>query len=265
MSKSLRKFLFCTLLLTLHTFLVGCVATRQDITEIQHSIKQMQKQLNELSESYKQSNKTIQKNQVNLKLGVEETGINLQILEEKLEESKSETSKVSQRVDNLEIKVTQLEQRLSAQQTFTPETLNVRDASSKQVLKPTDLYQIAYTDYISQNYDLSIVGFREYLKKYPQTEFSPSAQYWIGECYYSKGEFEKAIEEFDKVVDLYPRSAKIPAAKLKKAFALYEINKKDDARKLLKQIINDYPTSANEVKLAQDKLKAIEGTKKSSQ
>ena len=258
MSKSFKKFLLYTLYLTLHTFSVGCVATRQDVIEIQRSVKQMQKQLNEFNENYKQSNNAIQKNQVNLKLGVEEAGINVQILEEKLEESKNEISKLSQRVDNLEIKVNQLQQQLSAQQTSTPETLNGRDTTSKQVIKPTDLYQIAYTDYVSQNYDLSIVGFREYLKKYPQTEFSPSAQYWIGECYYSKAEFEKAIAEFDKVIEVYPRSAKIPAAKLKKAFALYEMNKKDDAKKILKQIIDDYSTSAKEVKLAKEKLKTIE-------
>ena len=125
----------------------------------------MQKQLNELSNSYKQSNKTIQKNQTNLKLEIEEADINLQILEEKLEEGKTDISKVSQRLDDLRIKVAQLEQHLLDKQTAIEKNTDTVDYGSKQILKPTDLYQIAYTDYISQNYDLSMVGFKEYLKK----------------------------------------------------------------------------------------------------
>lgn len=260
---TLKKFLIYSLCFILYIFVTGCFATTQDMTGIEHSLKQMQRQLNELTKSYTKFHKTVQGNEANLKLEIEEAENNLEILKEGLEENRNEVSKLSQRLDDLEIKIMQLQQRLSTTQPATQETEG--KPISKKILKPTDLYQVAYGDYISGNYDLSIVGFRDYLKKYPQGELSPSAQYWIGECYYTKGEFEKAVQEFNNVVNLYPRSAKVPTAKLKVAFSLYEMGKKDEARELLEDIIDEYPASSKEVKLAQEKLQMIKGIKKTAE
>ncbi len=260
---TLKKFLIYGLCFILYVSLAGCFATTQDMTGLEHSVKQMQRQLNELTRSYTKFHKTVQSNETNLVLEFEEIKNNLQILEEGLRENKNKISKVSQGLDDLEIKIMQLQQRLSSMQPATGGTKE--ETVSKKILKPTDLYQVAYGDYISGSYDLSIVGFRDYLKKYPQGELAPSAQYWIGECYYSKGEFEKAIQEFNNVVDLYPRSAKVPTAKLKVAFSLYEMDKKDEARELLEHIIDEYPASIKEVKLAQEKLQMIKGIKKTAE
>jgi len=45
---------------------------------------------------------------------------------------------------------------------------------------PRALYQSAYNDYLSGNYDLAILGFRRYLEAFPETDLADNAAYWIG-------------------------------------------------------------------------------------
>ncbi|MFH1784092.1 MAG: tol-pal system protein YbgF [bacterium] len=257
-----KKFTLCTIGCTFALFSMGCLASTQEMIRIKSDVRQMQQQLDDVTKSYVKSSKATQENQANFKAELEEMKSSLQVLREQANEESHGTSRVSQRLDDIEIRILQVEQRLSSKPSIASPA---EDNVPKQILRPTDLYQVAYSDYASENYDLSIVGFREYLKKYPQTEFSASAQYWIGECYYSKGEFENSLREFDKVISFYPRSDKVSSSQLKKAFAFSELGRHDEAKRLLEQIIKEYPASDKEVKLAQEKLDMINNAGKTAE
>ena len=86
-------------------------------------------------------------------------------------------------------------------------------------------------------------GFTDFLAQYPTSELAPNAQYWLGECYYGKRDYQRAIEAFDLVKEVYPRSEKVPAAMLKQSFAYLEVNDRARAATLLKQIRESYPKS----------------------
>src|SRR5574341_1317166 len=98
-------------------------------------------------------------------------------------------------------------------------------------------------------------GFTEFLARFPTSELAPNAQYWLGECYYSKRDYRRAIEAFDLVKQVYPRSEKVPAALPKQSFAYLEVNERARAATLLKEIVDAYPKSPEagkaETKLAQ--------------
>ncbi len=53
---------------------------------------------------------------------------------------------------------------------------------------------------------------KTFFKQYPNTDFSDNAQFWIGETYYAKKDYEKAILEYEKVMAKYPEGDKVPAA-----------------------------------------------------
>ncbi|MBI4378548.1 MAG: caspase family protein, partial [Nitrospinae bacterium] len=61
-----------------------------------------------------------------------------------------------------------------------------------------EIFNTAYSDFLKGSFQLAITGFRSYIEKYPDTELAGKSQYWIGECYYSMGEYEKAILEFNE-------------------------------------------------------------------
>ncbi|NOZ95262.1 MAG: tetratricopeptide repeat protein [Acidobacteria bacterium] len=79
---------------------------------------------------------------------------------------------------------------------------------------PDQLYRSAYQDYMRGNYQLAIQGFQEYIKRYPKTDLTDNAQYWIGECYDALGQEDDALKAFSTVLDSYPTSDKGAAAQL---------------------------------------------------
>jgi tol-pal system protein YbgF len=108
-----------------------------------------------------------------------------------------------------------------------------------------------------KDYRGSINRFKEFVKKYPKSDYADNAQYWIGECYYALREFDQAILEFDAVRRNYPKGDKVPAALLKQGFAFAELGDKVDARLILQELINRYPQSP-EAGQAKQKLKTLE-------
>jgi tol-pal system protein YbgF len=118
---------------------------------------------------------------------------------------------------------------------------------------PDQLFAAAYGDYSRGNYDLALSEFRQYVETYPTSEMADNAQYWIGECLYSKKQLNEAIAEFDKVSTLFPKGDKVPAARLKKAMALIDLGQADAARAELTAIIRLFPRS-NEAVLAKQQL-----------
>ena len=118
---------------------------------------------------------------------------------------------------------------------------------------PDQLFAAAYGDYSRGNYDLAISEFRQYVETYPSSEMADNAQYWIGECYYSKKLLNEAIAEFDKVSLLFAKGDKVPAARFKKALVLMELGQTDSARAEFTAITRLYPRS-NEAVLARQQL-----------
>lgn len=120
-------------------------------------------------------------------------------------------------------------------------------------MSPSEAYGLAYNDYLKGNYDLSLMGFQNFLAQFKTTSLAPNAQYWIGESYYGKKEYLKSIEAFDKVVSEYPKSDKVPGALLKAGYASIQLGDKTRGRTYLKKVVENYPLS-NEGKLAKNKL-----------
>jgi tol-pal system protein YbgF len=119
-----------------------------------------------------------------------------------------------------------------------------------------DLYKEAYETMHRGDLEGARRKFEGFLKQYPNTELSDNAQFWIGETYYLKKDFERAILEYEKAIVKYPEGDKIPAALFKQALAFLELGDKTNARNLLKRVIEKYPHS-DQAELAKKKLETI--------
>ena len=96
-------------------------------------------------------------------------------------------------------------------------------------------------------------GFSDFLSRYASSELAANAQYWLGECYYAKRDYERAIDAFDRVKLTYPTSEKVPAALLKKGFAHLALKDAQRASAVWRQVVDHYPKS-REAERAQEKL-----------
>jgi tol-pal system protein YbgF len=119
-----------------------------------------------------------------------------------------------------------------------------------------ELYNSAYRDLLRGNYQLSLAGFTEYLKKYPATDLTDNAQYWIGEVYYAQGRFMNSITEFEKVIKNYPAGDKKASALLKIAYAYISMEENEQGKLYLEEVIKEYPDS-EEANLAKGRLATL--------
>jgi tol-pal system protein YbgF len=119
-----------------------------------------------------------------------------------------------------------------------------------------DLYKDAYETFHKGNLEGARRKFEAFLKQYPNTELSDNAQFWIGETYFLKKDFERAILEYEKAMVKYPEGDKIPAALFKQALAFLELGDKANTRNLLKRVIEKYPHS-EQAEMAKKKLETI--------
>jgi tol-pal system protein YbgF len=118
---------------------------------------------------------------------------------------------------------------------------------------PRELYSQAYADYARANFDLAIQGFGEYIRNYPGTDFTDNAQYWIGECLYSKKMYAEAIDSWNLLLRDYPSSDKIPDARVKKGMALERLGRKSQALVEYRYVVERFPNS-QAARLARERL-----------
>jgi tol-pal system protein YbgF len=168
-----------------------------------------------------------------------------------------------------EEKIKELEDRLKAPEPKTPGPGSKpmepeKSASTKEIpaeLKGIstgmgDLYKDAYETFYKGDLEAARRKFEAFLKQYPNTELSDNAQYWIGETYYLKKDYERAILEYEKAIVKYPEGDKIPAAIFKQALAFSELGDKTNARNLFKRVIEKYPRS-DQAEMAKKKLETM--------
>ncbi len=137
-----------------------------------------------------------------------------------------------------------------------PATPTIQPESEVKLPPDQTLYDINMDIYRKEKYEEAIVGFKNFLKKYPTSTLADNAAFWIGESYMSLKQYEQAILAFQKVIKTYPRGNKVPNATLRQALAFYELNDKTSAKLLLRKLIKNYPNS-NEAKIAKSKLKTM--------
>jgi tol-pal system protein YbgF len=119
---------------------------------------------------------------------------------------------------------------------------------------PSSIYYAAYSDYIKENFDLAIEGFRQFIRNFPESGLADNSLYWIGECYYAKKKYQDAINTFNELLSKYKDGDKAPAAILKKGYALLEMGRQSEGLAMLKELISRFPLS-EESSLAQQKIK----------
>lgn len=186
----------------------------------------------------------------------------------------NELASLSARVEDISQRVEQLNRQLKAASAPSaagaPRPSTGAAPGSAAASQPAQVYQAAYIDFSKGNYPLAIAGFREFLRKFPDSDLADNAQYWIGEAYFSLArmyatqgqpdkatqELERAVQEFRKVIVNYPRGDKAPTALYKEALVLLELKQPSLARARLQYLLDHFPQS-EEAPLAQERLAGL--------
>jgi tol-pal system protein YbgF len=144
---------------------------------------------------------------------------------------------------------------LTGEKLLKPKSSKAAGVFKPDGFKVDEAYREALSNYYARKFDTAIAGFTEILTVAPGNKISINAQYWIGECYYSKKNYDKALEAFKKILSL-PLSNKTADAHVKIGMTHMMTGDKAAAREEFNLVISKYPGS-NAAKIAEVKLSLL--------
>ncbi|KJR44001.1 tol-pal system protein YbgF [Candidatus Magnetoovum chiemensis] len=124
-------------------------------------------------------------------------------------------------------------------------------------LTEQEAYERAYKEFLAGHFKDSRNQFSNFINKYPNGKYIANAYFWRAECDFKDSKYEDAIVGYQDMIKRFQSSDKVPGAKLKQGLAFIEINDKDTAIAIFKQLIKQYP-NAKETEIARIKLKSLE-------
>ena len=269
-----KRAVFFTPLVTL-CLLTGC-ATSRDIAYLDSRIEDQHRTVRELDQKVGDLGKRVgkldkgvesvagkvspvsQKDRADINTAIEDLQKEVKILRANVEEDREFINRVA---NELQVLKRDYDAKISAYQK-AKETPPPPITLPKEQPAPIEedmegSYQRAYQTFKKGDYRSALTMFKEFLRKYQQSEYADNAQYWIGECYYQQKDYEAAILEYEKVIKRYPQADKVPSALLKQGFAFLSLGDRVDAKILFKKVIKDYPRSP-QADVASKKLKSLD-------
>ncbi|OIO03757.1 MAG: hypothetical protein COX65_05695 [Elusimicrobia bacterium CG_4_10_14_0_2_um_filter_56_8] len=222
----------------------GCVATQQDML-------QMQSQMDDLNTSLT----NMQKNQAELAVKMEDLSRNLNASSESMKDISGNMNRLTMRLDEID---NSMNKRVNA----IGKTIRKQQEEVETSLLPAKLYNDAYNAFLNNNFDGAANGFKSYLARFPGGEMSEGAYFYLGESLYFKERWQEAALAYANVLEKFPKSERVPASRLKYAMALLKLpeDKKDEALSYLRSVVKDFPKS-QEAKTAKDYISRLKPAK----
>ena len=205
----------------------GCVATQQDMLQMQSQMDDLNTNINNM-----------QKNQADLAVKIDSLSLTLNAFSETIKDITVQMTRLSGRLDEQDVMMSKRVNAIGA-------SIKKQQEDVESALLPAKLYNDAYNAFLNNNFDGAGTGFKAYLSKFPAGDQAENAYYYLGESLYLKEKWQDAALSYALVLDKFPRSSRIPAARLKYALSILKFpeDKKAEALKYLESITRDYPKS----------------------
>jgi TolA-binding protein len=115
--------------------------------------------------------------------------------------------------------------------------------SAPVINSPKQMYDSAFSDFASGNYDLSIIGFDAFIKSFPKSDQADDAQVYICTSYLMQNRNDDAVKACDVAIRTYPGGNAIPEAYYRKALAQRNLKDVNGARATIEELRKKFPDS----------------------
>jgi TolA-binding protein len=233
-----------------------------DLRMLQEQSQQLQNLIGGVTEALKAVNgkmdqqaEATRKAFADQKLVVDNLSNDVRVIREKLDDNNVRVSSLGQELDALRQSLQQAAVSRSADSTTAggdsssaaaPGGSGGGSSAASPVpvgTSPAKLWDAAWADYTSSQYDLARIGFEAYIRTFPKSEMANYAQVLIGSSYLQDAMYDKAVEAYDKAIRNYPMGDKIPEAYYGKGVALQSLKQPDRAREAWDYVVKNFPTS----------------------
>ena len=113
---------------------------------------------------------------------------------------------------------------------------------------PQDQYNAAFGLLRRADYPDAEQALKAFIQRYPSDALAGNAQYWLGETYYVRKDYENAATAFAVGYQKYPHSGKAADNLLKLGMSLGNLGKKSEACSAFTRLDRDFPTAPPNVK-----------------
>ena len=114
----------------------------------------------------------------------------------------------------------------------------------------------AERDRLGGNSDLALKEYQDYLTYFPNTDYAPSAQFYVGQIYYNRGDYDNALKALSAVEEEYPDNPKTRGADVFERPDAGQDGDRPGAVQEFRQIMSKYP-GTEEARRSSQQLKAL--------
>ncbi len=126
-----------------------------------------------------------------------------------------------------------------------PPQLSAGGPGAANAANGDQLYHDAFKMLQDGDYAGAEKGFKTFVQRNPQHVLAGNAQYWLGETYYARHDYQNAAVAFAEGYKVYKTSPKGPDNLLKLGMTLGRLNKKQDACAVFARFTQDYPRATD--------------------
>lgn len=113
---------------------------------------------------------------------------------------------------------------------------------------PQQQYDYAFGLLRDANYPAAEAALKDFIHRYPSSRLSGNAQYWLGETYYVRRNFQAAAAAFAEGYQRFPHGPKAAEDLLKLGSSLSMLGRRADACRSFAQLDHDFPIAPANVK-----------------
>jgi tol-pal system protein YbgF len=122
----------------------------------------------------------------------------------------------------------------------------------------SEQYNFAFGLLKQADYPAAESALKSFVRQHPDDGLAGSAQYWLGETYYARGNYADAAVAFAEGYKRYPKGSKAADDLLKLGMSLARVNQKQNACTAFAQLDRDFPNPGNAIKeRAKDEKKRL--------
>ncbi|WP_428680955.1 tol-pal system protein YbgF [Reyranella sp.] len=110
---------------------------------------------------------------------------------------------------------------------------------------PEQLYDDSVKKLQDGDYAGAERGFKTFIQRSPQNKLAGNAQYWLGETYYARRDYNSALTAFAEGYKVYKTSPKGPDNLLKLGITMSVLGRKPDACAVFARFNQDYPRATD--------------------
>lgn len=122
---------------------------------------------------------------------------------------------------------------------------------------PERVFNSAFGDYMTGQYDMAILGFEQFIKTFPTSPEVAKARFHIAESHYGKGAYREAVLAYEQVVTLHKGTDLEPQALYKQGLAYEQLGQPERAKANWELVRKTFPDSSAAMLAAQNLARII--------